>query len=67
MQAASRAVSTECNIAGAPRSNQPLPVGLDMSFNHSHSEGPWHFGMHLVQASCPFFFAVVLLLAAIYY
>lgn len=38
-----------------------LPVGMDMdmSFNHQHSEGPWHFGIaavrHVVQASCRFF------------
>lgn len=62
MQAASRAVSTECHTAGAPRSSQVLPVGLDMamSFNHQHSGGPWHFGIaavrHVVQAPCLFFF-----------
>lgn len=58
MQAASRAVSTECYMVGVPRSNQVLPVGMAMSFtcSHHHSEGPWHFGIvavrHVVQASC---------------
>lgn len=62
MQAASRAVSTECYMAGVPRSNQVLLVGMAMSFymysSHHHSEGPWHFGIvavrHVAQASCLF-------------
>lgn len=70
MQAASRAVSTECYIVGVPRSNQ-VPVGMGVSFpcNHRHSEGPWHFKIvaarHVVQASSFFFFPPSFLLIII--